>query len=104
MNQEKQGDLVIAIVDLTTTPADRGRALDLLRAQAARVEAMDGNRAFAAYFDPEREGVIRIMHEWDGVEALTGYLESTTFAELAKELRPMGLTPPVSRRFGLIGS
>jgi quinol monooxygenase YgiN len=89
----------IAIVDFSTTAADRPAALAQLDGERGRVRAMPGNLAFRVYALREDDSGVSVMHEWADEASLDGYLRSDVFARLGQVLRPMMTQAPASRRF-----
>ncbi len=91
--------LFIAIVDFSTTAADRPTALACLDAECDQVRAMPGNLAFRVCASRDDDGRITVVHEWDDEASFDGYLRSDSFARFSDVLRPMMVGAPVSRRF-----
>jgi quinol monooxygenase YgiN len=91
--------VLIAIVDFSTAAADRPTALALLDGECGRVRALSGNLAFRVYASREDDTGVRVMHEWEDMASLDGYLRSAVFAGFGEVLRPMMSGTPVSRRF-----
>jgi len=87
----------IAIVDFTTTAADRPAALAHLDAERERVRAMEGNLAFRVC--AVEGGGVAVVHEWEDEGAFAGYLGSESFARFGEAVRPLMVGAPVSRRF-----
>lgn len=91
--------MFIAIVDFTTTSADRPTALATLDGEADQVRAMPGNLAFRVWASRADGTGITIVHEWEDESSFAGYLASDAFARSGAVLRPMMTGAPVSRRF-----
>ena len=91
--------MLIAVLDLRTTAADRPRALAQLDAERKEIRAMPGNLDFRVYADRADDGALTVLHEWLDHESFTAYLASGAFARSGAVLRPLVTEPPVSRRF-----
>lgn len=91
--------MFIAILDLTTDPADRAAALAQLDGERDLVRSMPGNRAFRVYASREDAGAVTVVHEWADEASFRGYLASEAFARSGAAIRPLVTDGPVSRRF-----
>ncbi|HEX5204132.1 MAG TPA: antibiotic biosynthesis monooxygenase [Actinoplanes sp.] len=91
--------MFIAILDFSTTAADRPAALAQLDRERTEVRAMPGNLAFRVYAGREDDTQVTLVHEWRDDESFAGYLGSASFARSGEVLRPMMVGAPVSRRF-----
>jgi quinol monooxygenase YgiN len=91
--------MFIAILDFSTTNADRPAALAQLDRERENVRAMPGNIAFRVYASREDEAQVAVVHEWEDETSFAGYLESDSFSRSGQVLRPMMSGAPVSRRF-----
>ncbi len=91
--------MFIAIVDFSTTPADRARALNQLDGERARIRSMSGNLAFRVHASREDDRTVTVVHEWADQDSFAAYLGSAAFARSNAVLRPMVTDGPVSRRF-----
>jgi quinol monooxygenase YgiN len=91
--------MVIAIVDAYFSAETQQKALSILLREAPEVRVMPGNRMFRPFTDPTRTGHVGVLHEWDDREAFQAYLGSAVFARSGKELRPLMVRDPESRRF-----
>jgi quinol monooxygenase YgiN len=89
----------IAILDFSTSPIDRARALDQLEGERAQVRSMSGNVAFRVYASREDDQTVTVVHEWADQDSFSAYLASDAFARSNAVLRPMVTDGPVSRRF-----
>jgi quinol monooxygenase YgiN len=95
-----QGDLVfIAILDFSTTAADRPAALAQLDSERDEIHAMPGNIAFRVFASREEGTDITVIHEWDDEASFADYVGSESFARSGEVLRPLMTATPVSRRF-----
>jgi quinol monooxygenase YgiN len=90
--------VLIAIVDFTTTAADRPAALTQLGRERDEVRSMPGNLAFRVYAAQEDETSVTILHEWEDEASFHGYLKSDSFARSGEVIRPIMTGAPVSRR------
>jgi quinol monooxygenase YgiN len=91
--------MLIAVLDLHTTAADRPAALAQLDSEHDEIRAMPGNLDFRVYADRDDAGAVAVIHEWTDEPSFAAYLSSDAFARSGAVLRPMVTTPPVSRRF-----
>ena len=91
--------MLIAILDLHTTPADRTTALAQLDAERDEIRAMPGNLDFRVYAARDDEEAVAVVHEWVDEPSFAGYLSSDAFARSGAVLGPLVTLPPVSRRF-----
>ena len=91
--------MLIAVLDLRTTPADRSAALAQLDGERDGIRAMPGNLDFRVYADRDDEGAAVVLHEWVDEPSFAAYLSSEAFARSGAVLRPLLTAPPVSRRF-----
>jgi quinol monooxygenase YgiN len=91
--------MLIAILDLRTTAADRPAALVQLDREKDEIRAMPGNLDFRVYAARHDETAVVVIHEWADEGSFAGYLSSDAFARSGEVLRPLVTDPPVSRRF-----
>lgn len=89
----------IAILDFSTTAADRPAAIAQLEAEHPVVRAMSGCIDFRAFADRQDDTRITVLHEWVNREAFDEYLSSDAFARSGAVLRPLMVGAPSSRRF-----
>jgi quinol monooxygenase YgiN len=92
--------MLIAILDLRTTAADRAAALAQLDSEREEIRAMPGNLDFRVYAARDDEGAVTVLHEWADQPSFAAYLASDAFTRSGAVLRPLVTEPPVSRRFG----
>ena len=91
--------MLIAVLDLRTTTADRPVALAQLDSEREEIRAMPGNLDFRVYAARDDEEAVVVIHEWADESSFAGYLSSDAFARSGAVLRPLVIAPPVSRRF-----
>ena len=91
--------MLIAVLDLHTTPADRAVALAKLDSERDGIRAMPGNLDFRVYAARDDEGAVAVVHEWADELSFAAYLSSEAFARSGAVLRPLLTVSPVSRRF-----
>lgn len=91
--------MLIAILDLRTTPTDRPDALAQLDLEHDGIRAMPGNLDFRVYADRDDDEAIVVIHEWVDEASFRDYLASDAFVRSGTVLRPLVTSPPVSRRF-----
>ena len=91
--------MLIAVLDLHTTAADRAAALAQLDAERDEIRAMPGNLDFRVYAARDNEEGVTVIHEWADEPSFAAYLSSEAFARSGAVLRPLMSAPPVSRRF-----
>jgi quinol monooxygenase YgiN len=92
--------VLIAILDLNTTEADRPAALAQLEGEKHEIRSMPGNLDFRVYADRDDPGAVAVLHTWADEASFARYLASSAFARSGEVLRPLMTAPPVSRRFG----
>ena len=91
--------MLITVLDLRTTPADRSAALAQLDSERDEIRAMPGNLDFQVYAARDDEEVVVVIHEWADEPSFADYLSSDAFARSGAVLGPLVTAPPVSRRF-----
>ena len=91
--------MLIAVLDLRTTAADRAAALAQLDGERDEIRAMPGNLDFRVYAARDNEEAVTVIHEWADEPSFAAYLSSEAFARSGAVLRPLMTAPPVSRRF-----
>ena len=91
--------MLIAVLDLRTTAADRAAALAQLDSERDEIRAMPGNLDFRVYAARDDEGAVTVIHEWADESSFAAYLSSDAFARSGAVIRPLVTEPPVSRRF-----
>jgi len=91
--------MLIAVLDLRTSAADRAVALAQLDSERDEIRAMRGNLDFRVYAARDDQEAVTVIHEWADEASFAAYLSSDAFARSGAVLRPMVTEPPVSRRF-----
>jgi quinol monooxygenase YgiN len=91
--------MLIAVLDLRTSAADRAVALAQLDSERDEIRAMRGNLDFRVYAARDNQEAVTVIHEWADDASFAAYLSSDAFARSGAVLRPMVTEPPVSRRF-----
>jgi quinol monooxygenase YgiN len=91
--------MLIAVLDLRTTAADRGAALAQLDGEREEIRAMPGNLDFRVYAARDSEEEVTVIHEWVDAPSFAAYLCSESFERSGAVLRPLMSAAPVSRRF-----
>lgn len=91
--------MLIVHLRFPITPEDRPKALEAFTRGAGSVRAMKGCVAFFPFYDPDDEGVLGVLHEWESEEEFAAYATSDIFKEFGTFIRPMMTGKPVSRRF-----
>ncbi len=91
--------MLIAHVKFTVSEKNRTLAIDNLKQEARTVRAMKGCIAFIPFLDPINPQDVGILHEWDTADDFAAYIASERFATVGRILRPIMISPPVSRRF-----
>jgi quinol monooxygenase YgiN len=94
-----QTPALIAIVEFSTSDADRDVAVAQLEGEQPIVRTMPGCIGFRVFPSPERNTDITVLHEWVDQAAFDAYLASEAFARSGEVLRPMMTAPPSSRRY-----
>jgi len=91
--------MLICLLDLRTTAADRDAAVAQLDAEREEIRAMPGNLDFRVYAARDDEEAVVVIHEWADESSFAGYLSSDAFTRSGAVLGPMVTAAPVSRRF-----
>lgn len=91
--------MFIAILDFSTSAADRPAALAQLDAARPAVVEMTGCVSFRVYASRLAPTDVTVVHEWEDGDAFDRYLGSDAFARSGAVLRPLMTAAPVSRRF-----
>jgi quinol monooxygenase YgiN len=91
--------MLIAVLDLRTTAADRPVALAQLDSEREEIRAMPGNLDFRVYASRDDQEAVAVIHEWADKQSFAAYLSSEAFSRSGAVLRPLVTEPPVSRRF-----
>lgn len=91
--------MLIAVLDLRTSSADRSAALAQLDSEKDEIRAMPGNLDFRVYAARDDAEAVTVIHEWADESSFAGYLSSDAFGRSGAVLRPLVTAPPVSRRF-----
>ena len=91
--------MLIALLDLSTTAADRAAALAQFDREREEIRAMSGNLDFRAYAARDNDEDVVVIHEWADEASFAAYLASESFARSGEVIRPLTTAPPVSRRF-----
>lgn len=89
----------IALLDLTTSSADRPDALAQLDRERPVVEVMSGCIGFRAFPNRDDDVGVTVIHEWVDRASFDAYLGSDAFARSGQILRPLLTAAPTSRRF-----
>ena len=91
--------MLIAVLDLRTSKADRPAALAQLDSEKDEIRAMPGSLDFRVYTARDDEESVVVIHEWADEASFAGYLSSDAFTRSGDVLGPLMTAPPVSRRF-----
>ena len=91
--------MLIAVLDLRTSAADRAAALAQLDDEREEIRAMPGSLDFRVYAARDNDQDVTVIHEWADEASFAAYLSSESFARSGAVLRPLMSVPPVSRRF-----
>lgn len=91
--------MFIAILDLSTSAANRSAALAQLVGEQAGVRAMSGCVNFRVFASLENDTDVSVVHEWIDEASFAAYPPSEEFRRSGVVLRPMLTAEPVSRRF-----
>jgi quinol monooxygenase YgiN len=90
---------LIAILDFSTSSADRSTAIAQLGREQPIVRSMPGCLGFRVFPSVETDTDITVVHEWTDQSRFADYLASEAFARSGEVLRPLMTGPPSSRRF-----
>ena len=91
--------MLIALLDLRTTKADRPLALAQLDSEKDEIRAQPGNLDVRVYAARDDEEAVVVIHDRPDESSFAGYLASDAFARSGSVLGPLVTAPPVSRRF-----
>jgi quinol monooxygenase YgiN len=91
--------MLIAVLDLRTAAIDRHAVLAQLDSERDEIRAMPGNLDFRVYAARDNDEAVAVIHEWADEPSFAAYLSSQAFARSGAVIRPLVMTPPVSRRF-----
>jgi quinol monooxygenase YgiN len=90
---------LIAILDFSTSAADRSPAVAQLQREQPYVRSMPGCVRFGVFPAADTDTDITVVHEWTDPSSFADYLASEAFARSGDVLRPLMTAPPSSRRF-----
>ena len=90
---------LIAMLDFSTSPADRSTAVALLGCEQPIVRSMPGCLDFRVFPSAENDTDITVVHEWIDQSRFAEYLSSESFTRSGQVVRPLMTAPPSSRRF-----
>jgi quinol monooxygenase YgiN len=90
---------LIAILDLSTSSADRSAAVAQLQREQPCVRSMPGCVRYRVFPSADTDTDITVVHEWTDPSSFADYLASDAFARSGEVLRPLMTAPPSSRRF-----
>lgn len=91
--------MLIAVLDLRASAADRPAVLAQLDSEKPEIRAMPGNLDFRVYAARDDQEAVVVIHEWADETSFAGYLSSDAFTRSGTVIRPLVTAPPVSRRF-----
>lgn len=91
--------MLIAHVTFSVSPENRILAIDALTQEVTAVRTMKGCRAFVPFLDPTNARDVGVLHEWDTAEDFAVYINSDVFKTMGEMLRPIMVSPPISKRF-----
>ena len=91
--------MLIALVDLTTSAADRPAVVAQLLGERPAIIEMPGCADFRVVIPPDQDTAVTIVHEWHDESGFARYLASDEFARSGEIVRPLLTAPPVSRRY-----
>lgn len=94
--------MLIAHVSFTVFSDNRKSAIDALKQEIEAVRAMKGCVAFVPFTDPVNEQGVGVLHEWNTANDFAAYAASDSFANISKSLRPLMVSPPISKRFDAV--
>ncbi|MEV6932306.1 antibiotic biosynthesis monooxygenase [Dactylosporangium sp. NPDC051485] len=91
--------MFIAILDFSTTAADRPAALAQLESEREEIRAMPGSVAYRVYASRDDDTGVAVIHEWQDEASFAAYQSSEAFARSGVVVRPLMTGAPNSRRF-----
>lgn len=94
--------MLIAHVKFTVAVENRSLAIDTLKSEVDVVCAMKGCIEFIPFLDPTNMDGVVVLHEWETANDFAAYAASDSFATVGQVLRPIMVTPPISKRFDAV--
>ena len=91
--------MLIAHVIFSVARENRTLAIETLKQEVSAVRAMDGCIAFIPFLDATNQQDVGVLHEWASSDAFEAYLASDSFISIGETLRPIMVSPPISKRF-----
>jgi quinol monooxygenase YgiN len=91
--------MLIAHVKFTVSTENLALTIDTLKQEVEVVCAMKGCIAFIPFIDPTSTQCVGVLHEWHSADDFAAYIASNSFATIGRILRPIMVSPPVSKRF-----
>ncbi|MEE2943764.1 MAG: antibiotic biosynthesis monooxygenase [Pseudomonadota bacterium] len=91
--------MLIAHVTIQTAAKDLENALDVLLSAAPGVRAMQGCQAYQPFINPQTDGQIMLVQEWETTDSFQNYLASSSFNNSGAKLAPLMTAAPISKRF-----
>lgn len=91
--------MLIAVLDLRASAADRPAVLAQLDSERDEIRVMPGNLDYRVYAARDDDESVAVIHEWADEPSFAAYLASDAFARSGAVVRPLLTAPPVSRRF-----
>lgn len=86
--------MIYVDVNFTVDPKDRPAAIDCLANEAPIMRKLPGNRDCRVLIDPNAQGAITLLHQWDDLASLDAYRSGPVFAQVGAVLRPMMTSAP----------
>ncbi len=81
--------MLIAVLDLRTTAADRPAALAQLDGESDEIRAMPGNLDFRVYADRDDDGAVTVLHDGPTSRRSPPTSPPSAFARSGAVLRPL---------------
>jgi len=86
--------MIYVEVNFIVAAANKAAALACLVTEAPVMQGLPGNKGCKVLADPQTEGAITLLHQWDTLADLDAYRNGPLLAKVGGVLRPMMTAPP----------
>lgn len=86
--------MIYVEVNFTVAAKDRPTAIACLTREEPQMRALSGNRACRVLIDPNDNGTVTLLHQWDDLASLDAYRAGPLFAKVGGTLRPLMTQTP----------
>ncbi len=81
--------MIMVEVTFTVAPEDCEEAIACLTREAPEMRALSGNQNCRVLVDPNAQGAVTLLHQWNDLDSLDAYRNGPLFAAVGSVLRPM---------------